>query len=171
MPLPRPMFEIFVYSATMEGVHLRGGPVARGGLRWSDRREDFRTEVLGLMKAQMTKNSVIVPVGGGGLLSGSAIAAKAMRPGIQVIGCEPAGADDAKRSFDSGELLGMPDPNTIADGLRGALGTRTFADEHHPRVSSALAEDDALAFLAEPATRAVGKGPGHAFEIEITDYH
>jgi glutamate dehydrogenase len=66
LPLPRPMHEIFVYSARTEGVHLRGGGIARGGLRWSDRREDFRTEVLGLMKAQTTKNVVIVPVGAKG---------------------------------------------------------------------------------------------------------
>ncbi|MGE5762335.1 MAG: NAD-glutamate dehydrogenase, partial [Mycobacterium leprae] len=69
LPLPRPRFEIFVYSPRVEGVHLRFGPVARGGLRWSDRREDFRTEVLGLVKAQMVKNAVIVPVGAkGGLV-------------------------------------------------------------------------------------------------------
>ncbi len=66
MPDPRPMYEIFVYSPRVEGVHLRGGPVARGGLRWSDRPEDFRTEVLGLVKAQMVKNTVIVPVGSKG---------------------------------------------------------------------------------------------------------
>ncbi len=66
MPLPRPMFEIFVYSPRVEGVHLRGGRVARGGLRWSDRTEDFRTEVLGLVKAQQVKNAVIVPVGAKG---------------------------------------------------------------------------------------------------------
>jgi glutamate dehydrogenase len=66
MPSPRPMFEIFVFSPRTEGVHLRGGKVARGGLRWSDRREDFRTEILGLMKAQMVKNTVIVPVGAKG---------------------------------------------------------------------------------------------------------
>ena len=66
LPEPRPMFEIFVYSTRFEGVHLRGGKVARGGLRWSDRPEDFRTEVLGLMKAQMVKNIVIVPVGSKG---------------------------------------------------------------------------------------------------------
>jgi len=65
-PEPRPAFEIFVYSPRVEGVHLRAGPVARGGLRWSDRREDFRTEVLGLVKAQMVKNAVIVPVGAKG---------------------------------------------------------------------------------------------------------
>ncbi|MFC4107054.1 NAD-glutamate dehydrogenase [Micromonospora zhanjiangensis] len=66
LPAPRPMYEMFVYSPRFEGVHLRFGPVARGGLRWSDRREDFRTEVLGLVKAQMVKNSVIVPVGAKG---------------------------------------------------------------------------------------------------------
>jgi glutamate dehydrogenase len=66
MPAPKPMFEIFVYSPRVEGVHLRGGKVARGGLRWSDRREDFRTEILGLVKAQQVKNTVIVPVGAKG---------------------------------------------------------------------------------------------------------
>ncbi len=66
LPRPRPRFEIFVYSPRVEGIHLRGGRVARGGLRWSDRREDFRTEVLGLMKAQMVKNALIVPVGSKG---------------------------------------------------------------------------------------------------------
>jgi glutamate dehydrogenase len=66
LPRPRPAFEIFVYSPRVEGVHLRGGAVARGGLRWSDRREDFRTEVLGLAKAQTVKNAVIVPVGAKG---------------------------------------------------------------------------------------------------------
>ena len=66
VPLPKPRYEIFVYSPEVEGVHLRGGDVARGGLRWSDRREDFRTEVLGLMKAQVVKNTVIVPTGAKG---------------------------------------------------------------------------------------------------------
>ena len=66
LPEPRPRFEIFVYSPRVEGVHLRFGAVARGGLRWSDRRDDFRTEVLGLVKAQMVKNTVIVPVGAKG---------------------------------------------------------------------------------------------------------
>jgi glutamate dehydrogenase len=66
LPEPRPKFEIFVYSPRVEGVHLRFGAVARGGLRWSDRREDFRTEVLGLVKAQAVKNAVIVPVGAKG---------------------------------------------------------------------------------------------------------
>ncbi|HEX7003981.1 MAG TPA: NAD-glutamate dehydrogenase [Trueperaceae bacterium] len=66
MPEPRPLYEIAVSSPHVEGVHLRGGKVARGGIRWSDRRDDFRTEVLGLMKTQMTKNAVIVPVGSKG---------------------------------------------------------------------------------------------------------
>ena len=66
LPLPKPMFEVFVFSTRMEGVHLRMGFVARGGIRWSDRREDFRTEILGLMKAQQVKNTVIVPVGAKG---------------------------------------------------------------------------------------------------------
>nr|WP_157345839.1 NAD-glutamate dehydrogenase [Nocardioides sp. MAH-18] len=66
LPAPRPKYEIFVYSPRVEGSHLRFGAVARGGLRWSDRRDDFRTEVLGLVKAQMVKNTVIVPVGAKG---------------------------------------------------------------------------------------------------------
>ncbi|MFL1462118.1 NAD-glutamate dehydrogenase domain-containing protein [Roseococcus sp. DSY-14] len=73
MPSPRPWREIFVHSPGMEGTHLRAGPVARGGIRWSDRREDFRTEILGLMKAQRLKNVVIVPTGakGGFVLKGA----------------------------------------------------------------------------------------------------
>ncbi len=66
MPAPRPLYEVYVHSASMEGIHLRGGKVARGGVRWSDRPDDFRTEVLGLVKAQMTKNAVIVPEGSKG---------------------------------------------------------------------------------------------------------
>jgi glutamate dehydrogenase len=66
LPQPKPFVEIFVYSSRMEGIHLRGGKVARGGIRWSDRREDYRTEILALMKAQMSKNAIIVPVGSKG---------------------------------------------------------------------------------------------------------
>src|SRR5690606_2150201 len=66
LPEPRPFREIYVYSPEVEGVHLRFGAVARGGLRWSDRQQDFRTEVLGLVKAQQVKNAVIVPVGAKG---------------------------------------------------------------------------------------------------------
>src|SRR6185312_3959589 len=66
VPRPAPLFEIFVYSPRVEAVHLRFGRVARGGIRWSDRPQDFRTEVLGLVKAQQVKNAVIVPVGAKG---------------------------------------------------------------------------------------------------------
>ncbi len=66
MPSPRPLYEVYVHSAKMEGLHLRGGKVARGGIRWSDRPDDFRTEILGLVKAQMAKNAVIVPEGSKG---------------------------------------------------------------------------------------------------------
>ncbi|NRB39539.1 MAG: NAD-glutamate dehydrogenase, partial [Pseudomonadales bacterium] len=83
MPLPKPMFEIFVYAPWVEGVHLRGGKVARGGLRWSDRIEDFRTEVLGLVKAQQVKNSVIVPVGAKGGFVAKCIPKNASRDVLQ----------------------------------------------------------------------------------------
>ena len=86
LPEPRPMYEIFVYSPRVEGVHLRGGPVARGGLRWSDRREDFRTEVLGLVKAQMVKNAVIVPVGSKGGFVPKQLPAGGDREAIQAEG-------------------------------------------------------------------------------------
>ncbi|MHA7878322.1 MAG: NAD-glutamate dehydrogenase [Saccharospirillum sp.] len=83
IPLPRPKFEIFVYSPRVEGVHLRGGKVARGGLRWSDRIEDFRTEVLGLVKAQQVKNAVIVPVGAKGGFVAKRLPADADRETLQ----------------------------------------------------------------------------------------
>jgi glutamate dehydrogenase len=93
LPLPRPKFEIFVYSPRVEGVHLRFGFVARGGLRWSDRREDFRTEILGLVKAQAVKNAVIVPVGAKG---GFVVKAPPVATGS---GLKAAAADrDAQRS-------------------------------------------------------------------------
>jgi glutamate dehydrogenase len=80
LPLPKPYREIFVYAPRIEGIHLRGGKVARGGLRWSDRRDDFRTEVLGLVKAQMVKNAVIVPVGSKGGFYPEATCRRARRP-------------------------------------------------------------------------------------------
>lgn len=89
LPLPRPKYEIFVYSPRVEGVHLRAGKVARGGLRWSDRREDFRTEVLGLMKAQKVKNTVIVPEGAkGGFVLKRANLADLTREELQKEGVE-----------------------------------------------------------------------------------
>jgi len=87
LPLPKPLFEIFVFSPRMEGVHLRMGYVARGGIRWSDRREDFRTEVLGLMKAQQVKNTVIVPVGAKGGFVVKRMPAERDAQAAEVIAC------------------------------------------------------------------------------------
>ena len=105
MPSPRPMYEIYVHSRKLEGIHLRGGKVARGGIRWSDRHDDFRTEVLGLMKTQMVKNAIIVPVGskGGFVLKGEVPA----RPALD------AYLVDRYREFVSG-LLDVTD--NIVDG-------------------------------------------------------
>src|SRR5690606_12041454 len=83
IPAPRPLYEIFVYSPRMEGVHLRGGKVARGGLRWSERLPDYRTEVLGLVKAQQVKNAVIVPNGAKGGFVCKQIPAGATRDEVQ----------------------------------------------------------------------------------------
>jgi glutamate dehydrogenase len=107
LPQPRPMFEIFVYAPRVEGVHLRGGRIARGGLRWSDRREDFRTEILGLMKAQMVKNAVIVPVGakGGFVVKRPPRDPEAMR--VEVVTCY--------RQFVAG-LLDLTD-NIVGDAV------------------------------------------------------
>ncbi len=86
LPAPRPHVEIFVYAPQVEGVHLRFGKVARGGIRWSDRREDFRTEVLGLVKAQQVKNAVIVPVGAKGGFYAKQVPANATRDETQAAG-------------------------------------------------------------------------------------
>src|SRR5690606_38518144 len=83
LPEPKPFREIFVYSPRVEGLHLRFGPIARGGLRWSDRPEDFRTEVLGLVKAQQVKNAIIVPVGAKGAFVPKLMPPKADRETIQ----------------------------------------------------------------------------------------
>ncbi|MFJ8581262.1 NAD-glutamate dehydrogenase [Micromonospora sp. NPDC093277] len=132
LPAPRPKFEIFVYSPRFEGVHLRFGPVARGGLRWSDRREDFRTEVLGLVKAQMVKNAVIVPVGakGGFVLK--------QKPGDrdEAVACykEFVGALlDVTDNIASGEIV-PPEDVVRHDGddpymvVAADKGTATFSD-------------------------------------------
>jgi glutamate dehydrogenase len=83
LPQPRPAFEIFVYSPRVEGVHLRKGPIARGGIRWSERPEDFRTEILGLMKAQQVKNTLIVPVGAKGGFVARRLTPRAAREFVQ----------------------------------------------------------------------------------------
>lgn len=89
LPQPLPLYEIFVYSPRFEGIHLRGGKVARGGIRWSDRREDFRREILGLMKAQTVKNAIIVPTGAKGGFVLKALSPRADREGIklEVVSC------------------------------------------------------------------------------------
>ncbi len=138
LPEPRPMYEIFVYSPRVEGVHLRGGPVARGGIRWSDRREDFRTEVLGLVKAQMVKNSVIVPVGSKGGFVPKRMPAGGDREAIQAegIACYEVfigGLLDLTDNLVDGELA--PPPDLVRhDGddpylvVAADKGTATFSD-------------------------------------------
>lgn len=111
MPAPKPLFEIFVLASNVEGIHLRGGRVARGGIRWSDRREDYRSEVLGLMKAQMTKNALIVPTGakGGFVLrkvTGAADLAATMRDGYRTF---IEGLLDVTDNLVGGEIVPPPD--------------------------------------------------------------
>ncbi|MCM0611575.1 NAD-glutamate dehydrogenase [Marinobacter sediminum] len=110
MPLPMPMFEIFVYSPRVEGVHLRGGKVARGGLRWSDRFEDYRTEILGLVKAQQVKNAVIVPVGAKGGFVAKRLPDPSDREAFQAEGIE------AYKTFIRG-LLDITD-NLVNSGIQ-----------------------------------------------------
>ena len=145
LPLPKPMFEIWVCSPRVEGVHLRGGRIARGGIRWSDRREDFRTEVLGLMKAQMVKNAVIVPVGSKGGFVVKRPPASSPRGSIidtgdslreEVIGCYTdfiAGLLDVTDNLVGGAVV--PPPDTVrydADDpylvVAADKGTATFSD-------------------------------------------
>jgi glutamate dehydrogenase len=108
LPAPRPLVEIFVYSPDVEGDHLRFGRIARGGIRWSDRREDFRTEVLGLVKAQQVKNAVIVPVGSKGGFYPKQLPVNAAREDVQAAGVS------AYKTFINA-LLDLTD-NIAADG-------------------------------------------------------
>src|SRR5215213_4250462 len=136
LPEPRPRFEIFVYSPRTEGVHLRGGAVARGGIRWSDRREDFRTEVLGLMKAQMVKNAVIVPVGAKGGFVVKRPPERRQDLPEEVIACYQTfirGLLDLTDDIDGGEVV--PPPGVVRyDGddpylvVAADKGTATFSD-------------------------------------------
>ncbi len=138
LPLPRPMFEIFVYAPWVEGIHLRGGKVARGGLRWSDRREDFRTEVLGLMKAQMVKNSVIVPVGAKGGFIAKKLPDSSRRDALQneVIHCYRTficGLLDLTDNLLDGKIVSPPevvryDENDAYLVVAADKGTATFSD-------------------------------------------
>ena len=136
LPSPRPWVEMFVYGARVEGVHLRGGRVARGGLRWSDRREDYRTEVLGLMKAQMVKNAVIVPVGAKGgfvVKRPAADGAAARAEGIACYRAFVSALLDVTDNLAEGAVA--PPPDTVRhDGddpylvVAADKGTATFSD-------------------------------------------
>ena len=138
LPRPRPMFETFVYSPQVEGIHLRGGKVARGGLRWSDRRQDFRTEVLGLVKAQMVKNAVIVPVGAkGGFVVKQSLAGldrdAAHKIGIECYKTFVRGLLDITDNLVDGAIVAPPevvrqdddDPYLV---VAADKGTATFSD-------------------------------------------
>ncbi len=138
LPQPRPKYEIFVYSPRVEGVHLRGGSIARGGLRWSDRREDFRTEVLGLVKAQMVKNAVIVPGGSKGGFFPKKLPISTDREAIQAegIACYQTfirGMLDITDNIVSGEIIApknvvrydVDDPYLV---VAADKGTATFSD-------------------------------------------
>ncbi|MGR9091387.1 MAG: NAD-glutamate dehydrogenase [Gammaproteobacteria bacterium] len=136
LPDPKPAFEIFVYSPAVEGVHLRGGKVARGGLRWSDRPEDYRTEVLGLMKAQSVKNAVIVPVGakGGFVAKLPAIdRAARLRQGVECYRTFIRGLLDLTDNYIGGEI--SPPADTVRHDdddpylvVAADKGTATFSD-------------------------------------------
>ena len=141
LPPPRPLFEIYVYSPRIEGVHMRAGKVARGGIRWSDRKEDFRTEILGLMKAQTVKNAVIVPVGAkGGFVVKQPPAARE-RLGAEAVECYKILirglldlTDNILAEGADGHLI-VPPPNVVrhdADDpylvVAADKGTATFSD-------------------------------------------
>jgi glutamate dehydrogenase len=136
LPAPRPRFEVFVYSPRFEGVHLRFGAVARGGLRWSDRREDFRTEILGLVKAQMVKNAVIVPVGakGGFVLKRQVVEREARQAeGVTCYRQFISALLDVTDNIVAGEVV--PPPDVVRhDGddpylvVAADKGTATFSD-------------------------------------------
>ncbi|MFK5926387.1 MAG: NAD-glutamate dehydrogenase [Desulfuromusa sp.] len=138
MPSPRPLYEIYVHSATMEGLHLRGGKVARGGIRWSDRPDDFRTEILGLVKAQMTKNAVIVPEGSkGGFFT------KLVSPDREVMG---EIVKDAYKTLMRG-LLDLTDNRTVDDIVQPE-GLITYDDQDPYLV---VAADKGTAHLPDTA--------------------
>jgi glutamate dehydrogenase len=135
LPLPRPMFEIWVCSPRVEGVHLRGGRIARGGIRWSDRKEDFRTEVLGLVKAQMVKNAVIVPTGAkGGFVVKRVVADADVR--VEGVACYRdfiSGLLDVTDNLVDGEVVPPPDVVRLDSDdpylvVAADKGTATFSD-------------------------------------------
>ncbi len=147
LPEPRPLYEVFVCSPRVEAVHLRGGKVARGGIRWSDRREDFRTEILGLMKAQTVKNAVIVPVGAKGGFVVKRAPAGGSREALleEVVACYRdfmRGLLDVTDTIRDGEVVPPPgvvrhdedDPYLV---VAADKGTATFSD-----VANAISTDE-----------------------------
>ena len=131
MPKPHPLFEIFVYSPHMEAIHLRGGMIARGGIRWSDRKEDYRTEVLGLMKAQKVKNAVIVPDGSKGGF---------------ILRRTPAAIDELKAEVSTQYVTFMRGMLDITDNLVDG----TVVHPHHVRIHDA--DDPYLVVAADKGT-------------------
>jgi glutamate dehydrogenase len=136
MVKPYPLYEVFVYSPAMEGIHLRGGRVARGGIRWSDRPEDYRTEILGLMKAQMVKNAVIVPVGskGGFIVKHASSDRAALRREVELqYATLMRGLLDLTDNLADGKIVHPPDVRVL-DGddpylvVAADKGTATFSD-------------------------------------------
>ena len=141
MPLPRPLYEIFVYSPRVEGVHLRFGKVARGGIRWSDRPQDFRTEILGLVKAQNVKNAVIVPVGAKGGFVPKRVCHGAAHVRLFRLRASPPISSSSRRSLDITDNIGKGTTGIVppADVVRhdgddpylvvaADKGTATFSD-------------------------------------------
>jgi glutamate dehydrogenase len=136
MPKPYPLYEVFVFAPDVEAIHLRGGMVARGGIRWSNRREDYRTEILGLMKAQMTKNAVIVPTGakGGFVLRGRPVHSVAAGDEVrQAYITFMRGVLDVTDNLVDGDVI-HPDGVVVYDGddpylvVAADKGTATFSD-------------------------------------------
>ncbi|KAA1174824.1 NAD-glutamate dehydrogenase [Marinobacter salinexigens] len=155
MPLPLPMFEIFVYSPRVEGVHLRGGKVARGGLRWSDRFEDYRTEILGLVKAQQVKNAVIVPVGAKGGFVAKRLPDPSDREAFQAEGIE------AYKTFIRG-LLDITD-NLVDAGIQPPESVVRHDEDDHYLVVAADKGTATFSDIANGLSAEYGFWMGDAF--------
>jgi glutamate dehydrogenase len=155
VPLPLPMFEIFVYSPRVEGVHLRGGKVARGGLRWSDRFEDYRTEILGLVKAQQVKNAVIVPVGAKGGFVAKRLPDMSDREAFQAEGIE------AYKTFIRG-LLDITD-NLVDGGIKPPESVVRHDEDDHYLVVAADKGTATFSDIANGLAAEYGFWMGDAF--------
>ncbi len=154
-PQPRPMFEIFVYSPRFEGIHMRGGKIARGGLRWSDRMEDFRTEILGLVKAQMIKNAIIVPHGAKGGFVTKRLPASGSREDVQTEGIA------CYRAFISG-LLDLTD-NLQAGNITPPQDVIRYDDDDPYLVVAADKGTASFSDIANDVAKVYGFWLGDAF--------